>query len=327
MALKIGGELGKIANRAKKNTTNIFSNPVKGIPQSIFDDPLVSGITRTFEGAGLGGGGENVAQDYLDKQAAIKATKNKAENDPTKGFSQFNDLKQQYLAKFGPGRVGGENMLSDLTSNAYAPITQGYQDFNSQAPVSANIDPAFRNYQMQLAQQLQAQAAGQGPSLAQMQLQQATNQSMNNSLGLIRASTGANGALGARTAALAGAQQLGNYGLQSGVVRLQEQMAAQNALAGLYNQGRAGDQEAAGLQADVALKNRNQQLSGLEGQQNAIAAQTSGSTQVLQNALGIDAAAQEAKRQEAAARAQDRRNKENAAAGAVFSGLATAFGA
>ncbi len=121
------------------------------------------------------------------------------------------------------------------------PAMQKFQELGGTTISGGNVDPAFRQYQLQVAQQLQQQASGQGPSLAQMQLQQATDRTLNQSLGQIRAATGPNAALAGRTGALAAAQQMGQAGNASAQLRLQEQQQAQQALAGISAQGRAGD--------------------------------------------------------------------------------------
>lgn len=195
------------------------------------------------------------------------------------------------------------------------PVADQFQDTANSSQVTSNVDPAFRNYQIQLAQQLQAQASGQGPSLAQMQLQQATNQGLNNSLGLIRASTGANGALGARTAALAGAQQLGNAGLQSGVLRLQEQMAAQNALADLYNQGRSGDMQTSKMDLDAQQYSVDNKLKALAGLGNIRGRQvdTAGDVYTAQNNAAMG-------------QATARNQRDNQILGALVTGGATIAG-
>lgn len=133
----------------------------------------------------------------------------------------------------------------------------------------SNMDPAFQQYQMQVAQQLQQQASGQGPSLAQMQLQQATDRTLNSTLGAIRSATGSNAALSGRTAALAASQQMANQGAQSGMLRLQEQQGAQSALANLAMQGRAGNQATQDAQLRADMANQNTQLQTLQGNQDA----------------------------------------------------------
>jgi hypothetical protein len=197
-----------------------------------------------------------------------------ATNYSTKGLSGTN--ASNGIAGAVPGvstMMGTEVKLDQAVIDAYAdsasqfdPLAAQYQQMYDNTRVVSNVDPAFRNYQLGLAQQLQAQATGQGPSLAQLQLQQATDRGLQQSLGAIRSATGANAGLAARTASLAGAQQLGQMGAQSGILRLQEQQQAQNALAGLAGQGRQGDiatDQSAIQAADVTLRSRLGALGGL----------------------------------------------------------------
>lgn len=172
------------------------------------------------------------------------------------------------------GSLGGKITAADpaayqsATDNLLNPVADQFNQFGQNSAVTSNVDPAFRDYQLGLAQQLQNQANGQGPSLAQMQLQQSTDRTLNQSLGAIRSATGANAGLSARTAALAGAQGLGSAANQSGQLRLQEQQAAQQQLAGLANQGRTGDltTNAQSLQAQQATQaNRLAGIQGLSG--------------------------------------------------------------
>jgi hypothetical protein len=177
------------------------------------------------------------------------------------------------------------------------PVADQFSQFGNSSAITSNVDPAFRDYQLGLAAQLQAQASGQGPSVAQMQLQQATDRSLNQSLGAIRSATGANAGLSARSAALAGAQGLGSAANASGQLRLQEQQQAQQQLAGVAGAGRSGDltANAQGIQAQQATQaNRLAGLQGLAGirqnqlgtAQNIYAAQNGAQIQTSQNQNG-----------------------------------------
>lgn len=134
---------------------------------------------------------------------------------------------------------------------------------------------AFRNHQLALLNQLSAQARGEGPSLAQAQFDNATQNLANNQLALAQSGQGSPG-----LANLTAAQNIGQgtQGLanQAATARLQEQLQAQQLLAGVAGQGR--DQEIGASQfnvdvdkfnADLALR-RNLGFSDLE-LRNAIA--------------------------------------------------------
>lgn len=108
------------------------------------------------------------------------------------------------------------------------------------APVMRE-DPAFRDAQIKLMQNYQDRIEGKTPSLAEMQFKQASNTALQKSLGAVRGGTGSNAALAARTAALSTSSMLGNQANESAMLRLKEQQAAQEGLAGLTQAGRSGD--------------------------------------------------------------------------------------
>jgi len=326
--VKLGGDLGKMTKRLSnpiQHAKDLLTKPGQTVSQDIFDS--LSPITSKAGSLGdINAGGKNVAKDYLAKTRADQLARQNAANDPNAGFSEMADLRNEYIKRFGIDRTSTENMLADTVSNAYQPVQQGWETMYGAAPIQANIDPAFRQYQMQLAQQLQAQAAGQGPSLAQMQLRGATDQTMNNTIANMRAATGPNAALNARSVALAGAQQMGSAANQSAMLRLQEQQNAQNALAQVSAQGRQGNLADENLRTSVANQDYQRRMSALEGLQSGIGARISGQVGTMQSALGMDAAGQEAKRKEEAARTADRRKQQNNAIGAAWTGFSTAIG-
>jgi hypothetical protein len=112
----------------------------------------------------------------------------------------------------------------------------------------------FRQQQMTLAQQLAQQAAGQGPSLATEQLNQAqaANQAATFAQ-LASARGGANPGM-ARQAMQTSAQLQGQTARDAALARIQEQMGAREQLAGVANQGRTGDITTAGQQNELAIQ-------------------------------------------------------------------------
>lgn len=246
-------------------------------------------------------------------------------------------------------QAAAATMYKDEVDATLDPVANDFITFAQNAQVTSNVDPAFRNYQLGLAAQLQAQANGEGPSLAQMQLQQSTDQTMNQSLGAIRSATGANAGLSARTAALSAAQGLGAAGLQSGLLRLQEQQQAQQMLGQVSGQGRSGDLDAndAAIQAQIATGQFKMQglqgLAGIRTQQAAPAADVYGSNatdtrQAVQIKADADAAAIRAAEQRAADRRAARASQNSqiwgtvgtvagAAAGSFLGPAGTAAGA
>ena len=136
-----------------------------------------------------------------------------------------------------------------------------YGDAINQAQAGAlgsiNAGAATGAQQALLAQQLAAQANGQGPSLAQMQLQQASDQNLKNQAGMIAGVKGINAAQAGRQVALAGANQGQNLANQAAQLRLNEQMQKQNLLANTLNAQRG---------ADINQQGANTNLYGLTGQ-------------------------------------------------------------
>jgi hypothetical protein len=110
-------------------------------------------------------------------------------------------------------------------SNRAGPQMQG-------ASINMRPQDQFRGQQMNLAQALTAQANGQGPSLAQMQLQQATDKNLAQSMALGQSLGGAQAAgLAQRQVMQQQAGTAQQAAADSGALRLQEQMQARNQLA------------------------------------------------------------------------------------------------
>lgn len=86
------------------------------------------------------------------------------------------------------------------------------------------------------AQQLLAQSQGQGPNIADLQLQQATNQNNQRAAGALASQRGMNPALAQRIIAQQAATNNQNAAGQSGILRAQQQLAAQNQLGNVYGQ-------------------------------------------------------------------------------------------
>ncbi len=126
----------------------------------------------------------------------------------------------------------------------------GYQANSGAGPGStaqqATDQTNFTNVQgnqSDLAKQLLAQSQGQGPNIANLQLQQATNQNNQQGAAAIASQRGMNPALAARIIANQTATNNQNAAGQSGVLRAQQQLAAQQGLANVYGQ-QAGESEA-----------------------------------------------------------------------------------
>jgi len=264
---------------------------------------------------------KNTAKDYLKTAPNAQTQAQAAAGQPS--GSAYMDARNPYVAKYGDNNTANSAMYADTTTNAYKPLADDASALYNQPGVQTNVDPAFRQYQLGLAQQLQQQANGTGPSLAQMQLQQATDQSLNNSLAAIRANGGPNGALNARTAALAGSQQLGAMGQNSAILRLQEQQQAQQALAGLANQGRQLDLGTETLRNTTGLANQSQKIDLLGTRRNIAEGQISGTTDILSGKLDISRQAQKDREARLAQREAELRQSRREMAGAAINGLST----
>lgn len=149
-----------------------------------------------------------------------------------------------------------------IGQNNQAGIAGSSPTAQSQGPQGTQQDQA-RNGQMALVQQLQNQASGQGPSLAQMQFQKASDQNMSQAMALGQSQRGAGqGGMmkGIQTQQANIGQGMAN---DSGMMRLQEQMAAQNQLGQNLGQMRGQDQG-----FDSQTTQNNQFNAGAQNQNN-----------------------------------------------------------
>lgn len=117
---------------------------------------------------------------------------------------------------------------------------------------------ATRMFQQGLLQQLQGQATGTGPSLADAQLRKASDQNLANTLSSIQATRGMGATAAAANAAGAGAQAGQQLAQDSAIVRLQEQMQAQGLLGQLATGTRGQDIGQAAQAANIEMQNRAQ---------------------------------------------------------------------
>lgn len=295
MKIKIGGDLGKAANKAKEA---VKKNPGAAVG-TVLGGPVGAAIGAVY-----------------DKQQRDKAKAKANQKSPAEAAAQ---LQAERQAEYAEGRRFGQTVARDYTGIVSPAITNARNAATSYAP-----DETFRNYQMGLAQQLQAQARGEGPSLAQMQLAQATDRSLQQAMGMARSAMGSNPALAARTAALQASGTMGNAAAESAMLRLQEQRQAQNALAGLSSQARGMDidtaQQRAGLGMDAA-RIQGSLLSGAAQAGAGIAGDAFGNRFQRETNAMADAEARKARR-------EARRQKyEDAAIGAVTEGGGAAIGA
>lgn len=204
----------------------------------------VSGVPGLNEvGGAIFGTGEN---------AGILGTgqyKAKGQNINEKAFTDNEDLKKRQ-AEFQ--RQLQEIQARKAQQVAAAQINTGPQD-------------QFRNAQLGLVSQLQQQAAGQGPSLADMQLRQGADRNLSNAIAMQASQRGGMaGGLAMRNIAQQRADLGQQLAAQSGMQRLQEQQQAQQMLGGISGGARGQDIGLASTQAEMqqqaALANQNAAL-------------------------------------------------------------------
>lgn len=152
-----------------------------------------------------------------------------------------------------PGILGGSRRVGDPYqmnqeafnipgySNWQGQLGQGAADATGRNSLNMGDANASRNAQSALMQQLQQQARGEGPSVAQAQLRQASEENMSNAAAMAASGRGP----GAGGAAYQAANQQANIGQKmagdSAMLRMQEQQQAQGQLANLSGQMRGQD--------------------------------------------------------------------------------------
>lgn len=115
-----------------------------------------------------------------------------------------------------------------------------------------------REVQTGLISDLQAQANGTAPSVAQAQLQKASDQNLSNTLAAIQSTRGMGATAAAGSAIGAGAAAGQQMAQDSAILRLQEQMQARGLLGQIATGTRGQDIGQAAQLADVALRDRAQ---------------------------------------------------------------------
>lgn len=118
-----------------------------------------------------------------------------------------------------------------------------------QATTTGVNESAFYSKQQALAEQLEAQARGEGPSLAQLQLEEGLDAALKNQMGALAAQPGVDAGLAARLYGQQAGQQQQAAAREAARIRLAEQLSAREQLAGLANQAR---------QTDVGVQQGNQ---------------------------------------------------------------------
>jgi len=169
------------------------------------------------------------------------------------GGAQVGQFERGQAAQLSPAeriqaeRVGGIN-IGQAQGFGGAQIDPAAQ---ARAAQLGRQDQQFRAGQTGLMSQLQEQAAGRGPSLAGGQLQEASERTLAQQAGAAAAGGGSS-ALARRQLATNAAQQNQQTARDVAQVRLQEQLAARQQLAGVAQTGREQDINVANAQAQLA---------------------------------------------------------------------------
>lgn len=214
-------------------------------------------------------GGKNEKQFLNDMTGGLTG-----KLDETFGSNGIQDFKGSVTPKVYNPTGYTINEAPFKTSQDYQGLRDGFatkgNDYGA-AATSAQFRPAsgmgpqspFRGDQQALVSQLQQQAAGQGPSLASLQMQQNTDNAIKSAMAL--AASGRSGSAGGRLKMAqdqaAAYQQQGAR--DSAALRIQEQLAARDQLAGVLGQARGQDIDVSGreLAAMMQQKGLNDQYS------------------------------------------------------------------
>lgn len=202
-------------------------------------------------------------------------------NGDTLGVSDGGMFPWQQKRSFDPTAYNVQNLDQRVAQNQEraAQYDARGAPVAGQTRIDTGNENQARGQQYSLAQTLAAQANGQGPSLAQMQLQKATDANIHQAMALGASQRGVGAAGVMRSVANNTAMAQQQAAADSAALRLQEQQASQNQLGQLLAGMRGQDQSIAGSQAQlnqqVALANQQAQLgmTGLNDAQNRYYAQ------------------------------------------------------
>lgn len=205
-------------------------------------------------GSVLGGVGGGMLGATIDKIGGPKRVSGKLFGDRSDagilGTGQFrsNEYQIDDEAFKSPGTIERQNEFA----NAIAAMGAG----RAAPELNQTAANQWRGQQDLLAQNLQAQMRGEGPSVAQLQMQQGLNQSLGNAASMAASQRGVSPAMAMRLAQQNQAQMAQNTVGQMGMLRAQEQMAARGELANLSNAARTQDLNAAAANQKAALDQR-----------------------------------------------------------------------
>lgn len=204
-------------------------------------------------------------------------------------FGEYSSKVMDPIGLFAHG-TGGNPFVAQAAVSDFVPWGISGTEFGANNNLSMMQNQEVYQQQGELANQLREQAAGRGPSLAQSQLQMATDRNNSQAAGMMGSQRGVSGALAMRNAAnQAGQNNMGAAG-QSAMIRNQEMMAARGQLADLYQQQRAGSLGAlnAGIQGNQLNLGQQQlmQQTSAQNAQNMMDAQRINAEVAMNNAKG-----------------------------------------
>lgn len=154
---------------------------------------------------------------------------------------QATAAQRSAIATYGGAQIANNERSADvrLGPAAQGSAVKGYAKESSAAQINRQ-DEEFRRGQTKLVGQLQEAAEGRGPSLATMQLRQATDRNVAQQMGA-SAALGGNSALALRNAANNTVTANRQAGIDSAHMKVQEQLAARQQLGSVLAEGRGQD--------------------------------------------------------------------------------------
>ena len=253
-APKLAEKAGNFAKNVDKTTRDFFSklDPTK----TKIEAASTSGIDKAQQGiSGSGARAAGLAKALQSNPTMYNIVRAR---DP--GAASQVALPEQVQA--GQIQAGqAEAMMVDPAQIAALERAQA-------AAIERGDEQGVRASQMALAQALEAQAAGTGPSLAEQQLARQNEQAIKQQLALAGSQRGMTPAMAQRQAAMNIGTLAAEQGARAAELRIQEQQAARAQLADVLGQTRGLDvniaSQQAQLQQQAALQNAaqfNQQAS------------------------------------------------------------------
>lgn len=239
-----------------------FSNTVSAVR-----DPI-----QSFQnlGGNLAQGTKNLSKIDPSKALAdkvglgqFKPQDVKVNESPFTDTKKTDELRRNFARQLHEVQARKINPMSAAQVGAAAQVGDAKTIEQAAAMKAAQINEAnqeqIRAQQLSLAQQLQAQASGQGPSLAQMQLQQGRDQNIATAMALAASQRGMTAGQGLRQIADQTANANQAAAQEAARLRLAEQLQAQQALQGVLSGTREQDiglaTNQAGLQQQANLQN------------------------------------------------------------------------